>query len=87
VGHSLQGRVKNRYGGSVIAAACGQPIVNGLVCGRPEIGEHVRRRRRIHHALGHQDADHVLGRIGMAGGSVAAAPAEAPWGPPKAVMM
>src|ERR1700730_12309713 len=46
----------------------------------PEIGEYFGGFRRIHHALGEEDADHSLSRIGVCGCAVAAGPAESAWG-------
>src|SRR5436309_788398 len=42
----------------------------------PEVGEYLRRFRRIHHALREEDADHSLGRIGICRCSESARPAE-----------
>jgi hypothetical protein len=46
----------------------------------PEVGEHVRRFRRIHHALREEDADHSLCRIGVCRCAEAAVPTESAWG-------
>src|SRR5260221_11764654 len=47
---------------------------------RPEVGEHLRRFRRIHHALREEDADHSLCRIGVCRCAEAAVPTESAWG-------
>src|SRR6266404_2316425 len=51
-------------------------VVDRLVDRGPEIGDDVRTARRIPQALRHEDRDHVLLRIHVGGGAVAAVPAE-----------
>ena len=46
----------------------------------PEVGEYLRRFRRIHHALREEDADHSLYGIGVRRGAKAAVPPESAWG-------
>src|SRR6266704_139064 len=45
----------------------------------PEVGEYLRRFRRIHHALREEDADHSLCRISVGRCAEAAGPTESAW--------
>src|SRR5207248_7692060 len=53
-------------------------IVDRLVGRRPEIAEHFGRHGRVHHALGHQDANYILGRIHVRRGTITAVPSITP---------
>jgi len=51
-------------------------LAQGSVGQGPEIAEHFRWFRRVHHALGEKDADHILGWIDVGRGAGAAVPTE-----------